>query len=105
MHPDRSETIEALFHAARELEPERRAAYLEEACREDPSLMEEVFALLALHEEATDFLEQPAWELVFPQPRAHPANRLRDLVKKANWPCSNNKRRTWPSKCSRHRTE
>jgi len=40
--PDRLQQIEALFHAALELEPVERAAFLDSACADDPALRSEV---------------------------------------------------------------
>ena len=49
--------IERLYHAARDLEPEARHAYLAEACAGDDSLKEEVESLLAHDQLAASFLE------------------------------------------------
>src|SRR5689334_20717054 len=50
----------ALFSAALELPAGQRAAYLAEACADDPALRLRVEALLRVHEEAIPFLESPA---------------------------------------------
>ncbi len=49
----------ALFSAALELPAGRRAAYLDEACADDPTLRLRLEALLRVHEQAIPFLETP----------------------------------------------
>src|SRR5256885_15780264 len=49
----------ALFSAALELPAGERAAYLSEACADDPALRLRVEALLRVHDEAIPFLESP----------------------------------------------
>jgi len=49
--------VGAIFEAAIELAPERRAAYLEEACAGDDPLRRRVEALLRAHESAGTFME------------------------------------------------
>src|SRR5258708_28304491 len=49
----------ALFSAALELPASQRAAYLAEACADDPALRLRVEALLRVHDEAIPFLENP----------------------------------------------
>jgi len=63
MSPDRWEHIQELYHAALELEPTQRSAFLEEACGDDEALCREVEALLAEHGKAGSFLETPALDL------------------------------------------
>jgi eukaryotic-like serine/threonine-protein kinase len=56
------ETVEALFHQAADLEPERRAAFLDERCAGDPDLraaVEELLHFDAKARSATDFLQSP----------------------------------------------
>jgi eukaryotic-like serine/threonine-protein kinase len=50
----------AIFDAAVELPPERRAAYLEEVCAGDGALRQRVEALLRAHEAAGQFMDNPA---------------------------------------------
>ena len=57
MLSDRWHQVEALYHSAREREPEDRSAYLEQACGGDESLRREVESLLAHEESAANFLE------------------------------------------------
>ena len=53
--------IESLFAAALALAtPAERAAFLDEACRDEPEMRAQVEALLGTHAEAGSFLEQPA---------------------------------------------
>jgi serine/threonine protein kinase len=52
MTPERWRQITELFHAVREREPAGRAAFLAEACHEDPTLRLEVESLLAGHDGA-----------------------------------------------------
>jgi serine/threonine protein kinase len=49
----------ALFSAALELPAAQRAAYLDDACGDDPALRLRVEALLRVHDEALPFLENP----------------------------------------------
>ena len=56
--PKREETI---FNAAlNQQTPERRAAYVRQACGEDVSLRKRMEGLLRAHEAAGSFLDQPA---------------------------------------------
>jgi len=52
-----------LLQSALEVDPERRDAFLLEACRGDGALLNEVRSLLTSHRRAGDFLETPAVEL------------------------------------------
>lgn len=52
--------IDKLLDTALELEPEKRKAFLDEACAGDPSLRKEIEALLAADEKARTFIEEPA---------------------------------------------
>ena len=63
MTPDRWQRVQEVFAGATEREPESRAAFLEEACREDPELRMEVESLLSsLGAASSGFLESPAIE-------------------------------------------
>ena len=57
MKSDRWRHITEIFHAAIAREPDSRDAFLTDACRQDPSLREEVERLLASHQEAGTFGE------------------------------------------------
>jgi serine/threonine protein kinase/tetratricopeptide (TPR) repeat protein len=54
--PERWARLQELFHAASALPPEGRAAYLAEACPDDPEIQQEVLALLAGEANAPDRL-------------------------------------------------
>ncbi|HKB01639.1 MAG TPA: serine/threonine-protein kinase, partial [Gemmataceae bacterium] len=55
--------IEAVFHAARQLPPQERTAYLDQVCADDPASRQRVERLLAAQVEIGSFLESPAPEL------------------------------------------
>src|SRR3990172_6645696 len=63
MSSDRWEKIQELYHAALELEPTQRSAFLKEACGDDETVCREVEALLASHGKASSFLQTPALDL------------------------------------------
>ena len=49
MTPDRWRQVTEIFHAALERDAGARDAFLRDACRDDPSLRNEVDALVAAH--------------------------------------------------------
>jgi len=51
--------IEYLFYAALELEPNSRAAFLDQACRDDADLLKEVESLLKVEGQTISFLRKP----------------------------------------------
>ena len=55
--------IEELFHAALELDPQARTAFLHQACGTDTNLRKEVESLLASSEKPLDFLPQAVFEV------------------------------------------
>src|SRR5687767_6417087 len=59
MTPERHEQIGRLYHAALEREPLDRTSFLAEVCGTDEALRREVASLLAAHEQASNFIEQP----------------------------------------------
>ena len=59
MTPEKDRQISAIFHAARELNPDERATFLAAACAGDDGLRQEVEALLEGAAHAGDFLHQP----------------------------------------------
>jgi serine/threonine protein kinase/tetratricopeptide (TPR) repeat protein len=61
MSDDRWSRIEELYHAALELPPEQRGAFLEDASGGDSDLCREVESLLAQHDSKDSFFDQPAW--------------------------------------------
>jgi eukaryotic-like serine/threonine-protein kinase len=60
MTPARLQTIEEIFHAALEQEPDRIGAFLDTACEGDDVLRRRVEALLSSHQRAGGFIETPA---------------------------------------------
>jgi serine/threonine-protein kinase len=60
--PERWRRVEEVYHAALDLEADRRSAFLEDACAGDGELREEVESLLATEEQAGSFMEAPAIE-------------------------------------------
>jgi serine/threonine protein kinase len=63
MKPERWQQINDLFQSAAERAPEKRAAFLEEACHGDERLRREVESLIACDERAENFIESPALEV------------------------------------------
>jgi tetratricopeptide (TPR) repeat protein/predicted Ser/Thr protein kinase len=63
MQPDRWQLVDRLFHAALEIPEDRRSAFLEESCSDDRALRGAVERLLARCDEASTFLEEPAWDV------------------------------------------
>jgi eukaryotic-like serine/threonine-protein kinase len=63
MRPENWQQLDELFHAALGCEPEERAVFLDDACAGDESLRKQVEVLLAAHEEAGSFIEDPAIEV------------------------------------------
>ena len=60
MQPERWRQIEELYHAARALEGQERAAFVQKACAHDAALQQELESLLASGDEAESFIETPA---------------------------------------------
>jgi serine/threonine protein kinase/Tfp pilus assembly protein PilF len=63
MRPERWAQVERLYHAALEVGPEARTAFLGEACAGDEELRSEVAALLVCDDKAAGFMEASAIEL------------------------------------------
>jgi Tol biopolymer transport system component len=59
MTPERWHRITGIFHGARERDPAHREAFVAEQCRGDRALQREVEALLAGHDDASQFGESP----------------------------------------------
>jgi eukaryotic-like serine/threonine-protein kinase len=59
MTPERWKKVEEIFNAAVEKSAQERAVFLSETCGEDSPLRAEVERLLALDQEAGDFIESP----------------------------------------------
>src|SRR5687768_11481959 len=62
MTPERWRAVDAILKAALAWEPAERDAFIADACGGDEELRREVASLLAAHDEADEFLEQPAAE-------------------------------------------
>src|SRR5438132_8908447 len=63
MTPARLQTIEEIFHAALDQEPEQVARFVDTACEGDEPLRRKVEALLASHQRAGSFIETSAVSL------------------------------------------
>ena len=63
MQPERWGQIETLYHSAVALQPAERAAFLDQACRGDLELRQELESLLAHDKQAENFIESPALEI------------------------------------------
>ena len=61
MTPERWQQVTNLFHAALEVDPPKRPAFVAAAAGDDVALRHEVESLLASHDTSADFLETPAW--------------------------------------------
>jgi tetratricopeptide (TPR) repeat protein len=61
---NRAEQVAEIVESAIEREPAQRAEFLDEACGEDAALRAEVESLLGFQEQASDFIETPAYEAV-----------------------------------------
>ena len=59
MTPERWQQVKAVFEEALERAPGERAAFLDQACRDDDALRREVDSLLASHDDAPGFLDEP----------------------------------------------
>ncbi len=73
MHPDQWERVKTVFEAALDLMAEERAAFLDQACRDDPAVRAEVESLLASEDESGRFLAENALGLSSLQEPARPA--------------------------------
>ena len=62
MSDDRWDQLERIYKDALKITPEKRDAFLEEACRNVPDLKRDVEALLAA--DSWTFMNRPAWEAV-----------------------------------------
>jgi serine/threonine protein kinase/tetratricopeptide (TPR) repeat protein len=68
MTPERWSAVGRLFDAAQEMAPERRAAFLEEACAGAPEMKAEVESLLDSLDRSESFLERPVASLLLDAP-------------------------------------
>ncbi len=62
MTPERWQQVKEIFRSALERAPERRAAFLAEACRGHDSLRREVESLISSHEQSNHFIDSPAFQ-------------------------------------------
>lgn len=62
MTHERWQQVKEIFHSALVLAPERRAAFLAEACAGQDSLRGEVESLISLHEQPGHFIDAPAFQ-------------------------------------------
>ena len=60
MDPARLQAVEAIFHAALDVEPSQLEQFLAERCAGDASLRRDVESLLAAHRRADGFIDTPA---------------------------------------------
>lgn len=63
MTPERYQQVGKLCLDALQLEPDRRATFLDQACADNPSLRRQVESLLAYQQRAENFIELPALEV------------------------------------------
>src|SRR5262249_8129351 len=64
MEPTSLQQVEQLYHAALEISPNKRVAFLEKACSGDERLLQEVQSLIHHDEQAQTFLESPTVEVI-----------------------------------------
>jgi eukaryotic-like serine/threonine-protein kinase len=60
MESGRWQRIESIYHAALDLDPERRAEFVQQSCGDDEPLRQEVLSLLAESDDEESFLDAPA---------------------------------------------
>jgi len=63
MTPERYQQIDQIFQAALALEPDQRAAYLDEVCSGDKKLRREVESLITSDQGGLSFIDEPAFEM------------------------------------------
>ena len=68
MEPDRRHRITDLYHAALQLAPEERVAFMNAACDGDEALRQEVESLLGVECRSSQFLERPAMDVIALEP-------------------------------------
>ena len=72
LNTKRWQQVKEVLDEALDVPPEDVGAFLDETCKGDPDLRNEVESLLQGREEATDFIEEPVLRLSFSQPEAEP---------------------------------
>ena len=60
MTPERWQQVEEVLQGALDRAPRERAAFLEQACWGDAELQSEAASLISAHDDANDFIEEPA---------------------------------------------
>ncbi len=63
MTPERYRQIDEIFQAALVLDPDQRAAYLDEACSGDEKIRQEVESLITSDQGGLSFIDEPAFEM------------------------------------------
>ncbi len=63
-HPERAHRLEQLYHSALEHDESERAAFLKTECGADLALLREVESLIAHDQDAENFIEAPALDVV-----------------------------------------
>ena len=76
MDPDRWHRLSGILQEALEHPPERRAAFLDDACGEDSALRAEVTSLLAYHDQTNDPIDTPTHLVGTELPDAGPTESL-----------------------------
>jgi eukaryotic-like serine/threonine-protein kinase len=71
---ERWRRIEEVFHAALDLEPQARPAFLQQACGDDNELIKEVESLLDSSDKTTDFVPQAVLEVAHEMSAEDPHN-------------------------------
>ena len=64
MTPERWQRLKTLLQSALEREPAERAAFLKQACAGDHSLQKQVESLIVSYQQASGFIESPAFEMM-----------------------------------------
>ena len=64
MTPERWQRVKPLLQSALEHDPDERSAFLASECAGDEGLRREVESLIASHEQAGEFIESPAFEVM-----------------------------------------
>jgi eukaryotic-like serine/threonine-protein kinase len=64
MTPERWQQIKPLLQSALNRDPDERSAFLDEACKGDKFLRQQVDSFIISHEQAGGFLEEPAFEVM-----------------------------------------
>ena len=83
MEPELWRRVEELCQRAMELDPSRRAEFLERSCGDDKELRRKVEALLAHETRAEHFIESPALEVMGKLIASDPG--LREGGAEADW--------------------